>query len=346
MKTNRNHLVDSLKGLSAILVVVSHFEWTLPLQKMLLFPFWMNMTVPVFMIVLGYGNTISYEKHNTTTALSLYNPLNWLPRLLRYVIPFTVTFAVEMVYYYYLKWLHFDKASYDFMFETYITGGVGKGSYFFPLLTQIIFLCPVIYLIVKKLRFAGLIICGAVNLIYEAVKYYLSVGDELYRLLSFRYILLLAAGCYVALYGFELTKKTAIISTVSVFTGFMFIVLTFYFNVSPFWFNQWTGSCCVSALYIIPPILYLIAKKGHLQSKFLSFVGKASYNIFLFQMVWIAFGAHTLNRFTSSNLVFILANTIICVIGGILFYLIDNPVTGFIKSLFRRKNKSDVERRT
>ena len=50
----RNHFLDVLKGICILLVILNHFEWEKEQALHLLFPFWMNPAVPIFMIISGF----------------------------------------------------------------------------------------------------------------------------------------------------------------------------------------------------------------------------------------------------------------------------------------------------
>lgn len=63
---------------------------------------------------------------------------------------------------------------------------------------QFIFIFPIIYFIVKKFGDKGVVICGFINFVYEVLKNVYGVSLSTYRLLVFRYIFVIAAGCYMS----------------------------------------------------------------------------------------------------------------------------------------------------
>ena len=63
----RDHFLDIAKGAAVILVIITHFSWTEEERLPYLFPFWVSMAVPVFMIISGYVGTASYEKKGIRT---------------------------------------------------------------------------------------------------------------------------------------------------------------------------------------------------------------------------------------------------------------------------------------
>ena len=63
----RNHFVDVLKGICIIFVIFTHASWTDEQRVKLLFPFWIDMAVPFFMLVSGYVYTKSFQKNGIET---------------------------------------------------------------------------------------------------------------------------------------------------------------------------------------------------------------------------------------------------------------------------------------
>ena len=58
----RYHSIDCLKGICIVFVVLTHYAWTEQQRLQLLFPFWIDMAVPVFMILSGFVFAKSFQK--------------------------------------------------------------------------------------------------------------------------------------------------------------------------------------------------------------------------------------------------------------------------------------------
>lgn len=58
----RNKQLDIIKGICIIFVIVTHFAWTTNERLKYGFPFWIDMAVPIFMVITGYVSAASYEK--------------------------------------------------------------------------------------------------------------------------------------------------------------------------------------------------------------------------------------------------------------------------------------------
>ena len=61
MPQENNRTIDFLKGISILLVLITHYAWTEEQRLNILFPYAIDMTVPVFMVVSGYVGAIPLE---------------------------------------------------------------------------------------------------------------------------------------------------------------------------------------------------------------------------------------------------------------------------------------------
>ena len=130
---------------------------------------------------------------------------------------------------------------------------------------------------------------------------------------------IIAAGCFFALQRVKIKKKYYIISFL---LGITYIILVQYFECDVF-IKYWKGTSIFSNLYIIPIIVYII-NNVKVNSAILEKISKASYHIFLTQMVYYT----TLSKFTyefiNNDLIVICINIIICCSCGYLFYRIES----------------------
>ena len=59
---DRKSVIDIIKGIAILAVIITHTSWTKEERLSYLFPFWIDQAVPVFMIMSGYVNSLSYCK--------------------------------------------------------------------------------------------------------------------------------------------------------------------------------------------------------------------------------------------------------------------------------------------
>lgn len=91
----RIHSIDFAKGICMIVIMLNHCVWLEGESNRYLFPFWLNMTVPVLMVISGYVYTKSYEKHGVNNLEMAYEPRNFIDKIIRYTIPYTIAIALE-----------------------------------------------------------------------------------------------------------------------------------------------------------------------------------------------------------------------------------------------------------
>lgn len=318
---NRNHFIDVLKGICIIFVVCTHASWTDAQQLKLLFPFWIDMAVPFFMLVSGYVYTKSFQKNGIETLDSAYNKKYLLKNFIRYTIPYFVAFAIDFCVQVFL-YIRNPTGIKGFLIHEvslFLQGGNGPGSYYYPAMIQIMFLFPIIYVLVKKYNWKGVFIVAFATFFFEVLKFPYVENEGLYRLLLFRYFMLIAFGSYFAMN--KMNKKHWFFLVV----GFCFIILFGYTDYSPKVFKWWTGTSMFPVLFIIPIFGFLVDK--NIKFAPLEIIGKASYNIFLTQMVYYCYLYGKIKETFGNIYLNTVVSIAICVIIGIIFYEIENRIT-------------------
>ena len=318
-QTNRRYnSIDIAKGMCILFVIITHYAWQDSERLRFLFPFWIDMAVPIFMVISGFVNTKSFQKNNIASVGEAYAISTILGKTIRYTVPFIIAFLMEEIVFTLLGTIH---PSIPQVFSAFLNGGFGPGSYYYPILIQFIFYFPVIYFIIRKYDFRGLFLCGFINFAYEILKCSYGMNEECYRLLLFRYTLLIAYGCYLALGTY---KRYRLISVGCFVIGIAYIFCFKYMGLTPVITNYWTGTSMWACLYIIPlssPLILNTAK-----NKFLETLGKASYDIFLVQMVYYN-GAGIIYKYVGNRLLQIIINIIVCVSVGLVFHYVETPLT-------------------
>lgn len=191
---------------------------------------------------------------------------------------------------------------------------------------QFIFVFPLIYKVVHDHKEHGLAICFGVNMTYELLQRVYLMNEECYRLLLFRYIFLIAYGCYLAL-GENRIKRGHY--AMAVIIGVSYILLTQYAGIRPFVEIYWAGTSCMACLWILPMAAVMIQ-----QYKFtfapLEILGRSSYHIFLIQKLYYYFGAWVIYDRLNSRMLQILTSLLLCCFVGVVFYYIETRITKYI----------------
>lgn len=333
MTDQRNYFVDLLKGICICFVIITHFSWTGRERLVLGFPFWIDMAVPIFMVISGYVNALSFEKKNAFSFGKAYSVREILPKIMRYTIPFAAAWLLERIVLLFGSGWH----SLSEIVMSFVRGGYGPGSYYYPVMMQLVFLFPIIYFVVKKHRGKGIALCGAANFIYEFLRIAYYVNDDCNRLLIFRYIFLISCGCGIAL---EIGKDHRIMYAAAALAGAGYLFLVSYTAYSPVIFTFWTTTSMICAFYIAPVCGLLLKRFGSISAKGIQKIvmipGKASYHIFLVQMVWY-WALELVGSQIESRAMALLTDIAVCIAGGIIFYYVESPVNKRLAALVRKK---------
>lgn len=315
----RYHSIDIAKGVCILFVIVAHYEWKKAEQLRLLFPFWVDMAVPIFMIISGYVYTRSFQKNRICAVGDAYTVKNVLGKLIRYTVPFIIAFIIEEVAYNHIGIVQHDAA---LVVRSFFRGGFGPGSYYYPIMIQFIFYFPIVFAIIRKYDFHGVILCGFINLSYEVLKHYYGMSQGCYRFLVFRYTLLIGYGCYLAMGNYRRHLKLSVLCTC---IGIGYIITCVYMDHEPPITDLWTGTSLWASLFVIPISGPLLLNK--MRSRFMETVGRASYDIFLVQMVYYKSADLLVYRHIDSRPAQLLINIVVCVTVGLIFYYVETPLT-------------------
>lgn len=134
-KDDRNHFIDVLKGICIVFVVITHYAWKAEERLRYLFPFWIDMAVPVFMIISRFVYAKSYQKNGIISIADAYRTANIVNKIIRYTIPFAFAFIVEEVIFVIIG----HPIKLIPLLLGFLSGGTGPGSYYYPIMIQFIF---------------------------------------------------------------------------------------------------------------------------------------------------------------------------------------------------------------
>ncbi len=117
--------LDVIKGICILMVVFTHYNWEDKQRLVFLFPFWIDMAVPIFMVVTGYVSAVSYKRKGSYSIKRAYKPGLLLSKCLRYIIPFIPAFIVGILLHIFGKHESFTMIG---VIKDFITGGYGPGA--------------------------------------------------------------------------------------------------------------------------------------------------------------------------------------------------------------------------
>lgn len=295
----------------------------------MLFSFWIDMAVPMFMIISGYVNALSFKRKGFNSFKDCYSYEELISKFFRLTIPFVFVLLLETV----ADYVVFGNFSITKSLIMFFVGGKGPGSYYYPVMIQFVFLFPLIYIGIKESRTKGLLVCFSFNAMYELLQKIYGMNEGLYRLLVIRYLFIISFGTYLAfLDNKRIRTKWGIASFI---IGVSFILITEYTQYEPHIMRYWTGTCFIACLYILPILYILLRLVKNPKCVLLELLGRASFNIFLTQMVWFNYGAGFMYKHIDNIFIRLLINFIVCFVFGIFFYHIENPFTKKLTRLFQ-----------
>lgn len=322
----RIEFLDYLKAVCVIMVIVTHYDWadkSSPFFTMLI-----NMAVPVFMIVSGYNFAMSNRKKADGKWTHMYGWEIIKPKLVRFLVPFFTICLIEMIL------LHIEDRSINPL-RIFLLGAYGPGSYYVPIMLQLLVVFPVIYTLVEKNAKLGLAFAGVANLLFEIAVIVFDMEKDYYRLSIGRYLLLIAFGCYLYLHPEKRVKRYQMV--LMFFMGLTYIIVVFGLEKELVLFDYWKTTAMPVAFYIFPIVILLFRKFYHTRipgafGKLLMWIGKASYHIFLVQMVYYHFelGGAIMNTRWYIAVPF---NILVSVPAGLAFYEFDNRFIGKLRKV-------------
>lgn len=330
----RIEFLDYIKAICVLMVIITHYDWadkTSPAFTMLI-----NMAVPVFMIVTGYNFAMSNQKKAQGNFKKMYSWDMLKPKLVRFLVPYYLICVIEII----LRFLVGKEV--DFM-RLLLFEGYGPGSYYVPVMMQLLIIFPIIYILVDKNPKLGLAVVGSANLLFEVVTRVFEIEKHYYRLSAGRYILLVALGCYLYLYPEHRIKRLHLATMFLV--GIAYIVAVFECKVDLYLFKYWKTTAMPVAFYIFPIMVVLFRKFYNSTipgtvGRMLTWIGQASYHIFLVQMVYYHFDLGGAIMQTKWYIA-VPFNILVTVPVGLAFYEWDNKVMRKLKEMKQFMKQED-----
>jgi peptidoglycan/LPS O-acetylase OafA/YrhL len=348
--------IDLLKGLAIISVIILH---TLPAFMLILL--FTNLciwqAVPIFIILMSLTSGMSFTRRGYMTLKGFAFKSYLRGRFERIIYPFFFLFAFLVA----VGALIFVITGRNILYigALNIVGVLpvsGPGNYFITLVFQFIFVFPLIYFGYKKAPKLTIVMCFVVNLAFElsALFVFASGAEYLYKANILRYLSAIALGLWIS-DDFDLfsTRNRFILLGAPVSIAYLLLsdIVAFpnaagtYTTINPWFLPEWYTQNMVSFFYptllVLIGIRYLPVTTKNPAASMLAHCGKLSYHIFLFQIVYFAFYFILLQNTPVINAsdkypymaisLALLGNIILCVIGGSLFYKIENRSKKYLK---------------
>ncbi len=280
MTKNELQFINILKAIAIILVLITHNGFSLTFRENIFFTYFINMAVPLFILITGFNYSLSFSKINNINFVKILKSL--FRKFKRLTIPFFIILLIEW-------YLNLSNIRFHHFTTAFINGGVGPGSYYYPVMVQFIILFPFIYLLLKKYKEKGVAIIFIIQFLADSIFYLTDINPNLHRVLCLRYIFLVSLGCYLGLKK-EKINSNALLLMEMIGINFLTILLCSNSEQAYVPFTLWSGSSLLVSFYIFPIFAYIYYNYNiystNIFVKFISDIGRATWHIFLVQMIY------------------------------------------------------------
>ncbi|MFX0044541.1 MAG: acyltransferase [Candidatus Hermodarchaeota archaeon] len=349
--TRRKHFlqIDAVKVIAIAFVVLDHMLTT-GLHDTLIASFWERLAMPFFLIVMGFNMGHSFRYRGTTKLRELYSLQYFWRKIKRYVLPFVLLYAVSI-----LLGIYFDALEPSRWWYLAFLPFWGPGNWFIPVLFTSILIFPAVYKAYTMSPRITVALCLLSEILLSLVLFFntpLVPSDGTYvytgldaislmwiiRLNILFYLPAVAFGLWFS-DGHDITQKrnwfmwlAAPLSIIYIyaytFFGFRFEIFDGVHLRRLIWGDYTLLVYPYAAFLILLAMRYLPSDSQGLGSRLVMRISRATYHIFLFQMMYYAVWFQ-LNPYYSSTgfgsalhlyLPFYLLSLAICIVGGILWY--------------------------
>ncbi|TFH09729.1 MAG: acyltransferase [Candidatus Thorarchaeota archaeon] len=312
--------LDVLKAIAIAFVVMDHsLYWDIKGQMGSLF--WERLSIPFFLIVMGFNMAYSFKYSGATTLRELYSEEYFKGKIVRYVLPFAVLYMGSILVGLYTGLIRFS--------EYTLIGTLpfwGPGNWFIALLFGSIVVFPFVYWLFKKQPVLTLILCFLGEIVLQAIlfiwfPYPIESALEAFIVSAVRqsvifYLPAIGLGLWFS-EGYNLREKRNWFMFLYVPICLMFMVD--YVTISPNTHRGILGALpnsfgefinfvqvvfagdysllfygYAAILFICAMILIPQKPNGKLQ-RFVQQVGRASYHILLFQIFYMSIVYYTVS---------------------------------------------------
>jgi peptidoglycan/LPS O-acetylase OafA/YrhL len=293
--------IDLLKAIMIAFVIIDHAVGYAP-YKGLGYELWERMSIPVFLIILGFNMGKSFQRQGDLSLKKLYSWNYFKKKLLRFVFPYLIFYIVSTTVGFIIYGASFPETFADNWILEYIVLQKslleGPGNWFIPVLFQSIILMPLLYKLFSKKPILTLIFCFIIEACMHLFLFFyigpVTGPDDFLREIPFRELIFL----YLSAIGMGIwfSQNHKLFSKRNLFVWIMFPVVLIYMIAWDFFgFRlQINGSGIVRGDYnyltfiyaalIFLIVLQLVPKNPkNIFAKAITPIGKATFHIYLVQ---------------------------------------------------------------
>lgn len=291
--------------------------------KILLMPFTAQLTIPFFMTITGFTYATSYEKHGGYWSIQIL-----ARKVKRILLPLIPVLILELLVIGIPENIGYWVASGGYQMP---------GSYYTILLLQLLLVYPAIKIAVDKTGawWHGIIGAFIFHILYEILTYVLDLDVAIYRLLVFRYIIFLYGGALIYKHRDKLKSIKLKMLIPSLLIGVAFITVIGYVGFQPsviFRYPTWYRSSAPVAFWVLPIMVFLMGNQDAISKRLtnaklinkscelIALIGKASYQVYLVQMLWFGMVIIHFDGRSWRKIIICVVSWVIAGLGGIAYY--------------------------
>ncbi|MHA2326276.1 MAG: acyltransferase family protein [Promethearchaeota archaeon] len=371
--------LDILKAVMIFLVIFDHtYPWVL--KNNMGVTLWERISIPVFLVIMGFNMGISLRRTGETSLKKLYSRKYFKKKFWRYIFPFFIIYLLSSITGLAISGFNLDALTqFKGRWEiAHLFIGIlpfwGPGNWFLPVLFWSILLMPLLYKgFSGKVRWGiiTLILCFLVEILiqlglfFSFNEYNFTTWPEYNRFIFYYnfiattpFFMLSALGL-----GMWFSSNHNIFADRNIFMWILFPISLSYIILYQFYNFNFAFIVGDYHLFIFPysAFLFLVGMKllpkesNNIIIRGITIIGKSTYHILLIQILYFAivyylwgdhYGASILGINTDYELpilfLYVLVNWIICVPIGVFFWYGETKIRKFrIKRKNRRNEKME-----
>ena len=343
-------------------IQINHIPLLGIIESIKIFSLW--QAVPLFFVLMGITLGMSFKRHNYTSLKEIYSKNYFKSRFIRLYIPYILLLLTSVILGFLILLVtnvnQFGRLSLLTLVGFLPLQGPNFGSYFITLVLQVVFVFPLIYVLYRKNPKITLISAIMIDLAFQIVTYYY-LSSAIYSFCIIRFISALTIGLWVSDQDFNFGKSLNMLSkfknfllnnkllTVFSLIGIFYLIfwyflysgyLSSFFYPLPYLNSKFATFGCqnvlsfvyVALLIVLGFLIFPNSSKNRILNK-LRVIGKASYHIFLIQILYfdIFSLSAVLNKSTLINkLLILLGDILLCTILGVLFYYLERKFSSIV----------------
>ena len=301
--------VDFLKAAMIFLVIFDHFvSWNI--KNEIGVALWERISIPVFLVLLGFNMGLSFKRQGATTLKQLYSWRYFKKKILRYIVPFLILYAASTFIGLFMYGFDFI-AMYDAQYSPehgiinlyfLIMPFWGPGNWFIPVLMQSILIVPLLYWIFTKKPVLALILTFGIEILMQLFVFFTKIGypysswEEVYVYSLFAsslpyYLSAVGLGLWLS-FGHKLIEKRNILIWILLPISLWYIIayqfFDFRFMIEGERFLRGDYTLLVfpySAFLVLLALNFLPKTSNSWISRRISLIGRSTYHILLTQIL-------------------------------------------------------------